>query len=87
MNESLCVLPSYRNLAISKKRINLPNDRLCSAINSLDGNSLNPEYVDILLRFIPTDEDKKKYRGMNNNLTWLTLSLISVCSVCLSDWV
>jgi len=51
-----------RNLAISKKRINLPNDRLCSAINTLDGNSLNPEYVDILLRFIPTDEDKKKYK-------------------------
>ena len=41
----------------------MPNERLCSAINSLDSASLNPEYVDILLRFIPTDDDKKKYRG------------------------
>ena len=41
----------------------MANDRLCSAINNLDGASLNPEYVDILLRFIPTDEDKKKYKG------------------------
>ena len=60
-------IPFYhcRNLAISKKRINLANDRLCSAINNLDSASLNPEYVDILLRFIPTDDDKKKYRGID----------------------
>ncbi|CAH1237809.1 FMNL3 [Branchiostoma lanceolatum] len=51
-----------RNLAISKRKIALDNDQIFRAIVMFDLNVLNVDQVDILIKFVPTDQEVKAFR-------------------------
>ncbi|XP_078702716.1 formin-like protein 2 isoform X2 [Branchiostoma floridae x Branchiostoma belcheri] len=51
-----------RNLAISKRKIALDNDQIFRAIVMFDLNVLNVDQVDILIKFVPTEQEVKAFR-------------------------
>lgn len=51
-----------RNIAISRRKLDLPFDVVSRAINSLDLKTLGVESVELLQRMIPNDTEIKAYR-------------------------
>ncbi|XP_063585534.1 formin-like protein isoform X3 [Penaeus indicus] len=51
-----------RNIAISRRKLDLPFDIVSRAINSLDLKTLSVESVELLQRMIPNDSEVKAYR-------------------------
>ncbi|XP_050546800.1 formin-like protein [Daktulosphaira vitifoliae] len=51
-----------RNIAISRRKLDMPVDRVIMAVNSLDLKQVPLESVEILQRMIPTDQEIKSYR-------------------------
>ncbi len=46
-----------RNMAISRRKVELHCDVVVRAINALDLTTLTQEYVEILLRMVPTEAE------------------------------
>lgn len=53
-------------MAISRRKVELPCDVVVRAINALDLNTLSQEYVEILLRMVPTEGEVNFYFSSNN---------------------
>lgn len=53
-------------MAISRRKVELPCDVVVRAINALDLNTLSQEYVEILLRMVPTEGEVNLYFSSNN---------------------
>ncbi|XP_076348576.1 formin-like protein isoform X2 [Tachypleus tridentatus] len=51
-----------RNMAISRRKLELPIEVVVRAINALDLKTLIQEYVEILLRMVPNEKEVKAYR-------------------------
>ncbi|KAL0268219.1 UNVERIFIED_CONTAM: hypothetical protein PYX00_010245 [Menopon gallinae] len=51
-----------RNIAISRRKLEMPVEQVISAINSLDLRLLSLENVEILQRMVPTEQETKAYR-------------------------
>ncbi|XP_064648618.1 formin-like protein isoform X3 [Lineus longissimus] len=51
-----------RNVAITKRKLQLPNEELTRAINSFDLKILHLELVDILRRMIPNEKEVKAFK-------------------------
>ncbi|KAG0715873.1 Formin-like protein CG32138 [Chionoecetes opilio] len=51
-----------RNIAISRRKLDLPFDMLNRAVNSLDLKTLNLDSVELLQRMVPNDVEIKAYR-------------------------
>ncbi|KAL1417464.1 hypothetical protein MTO96_000564 [Rhipicephalus appendiculatus] len=51
-----------RNMAISRRKIELATDVVVKAVNSLDLKTISQDCVDILLRMVPNDAETKAYR-------------------------
>lgn len=51
-----------RNIAISRRKLELPVDKIIAAITSLDLKTIPLESVEILQRMIPTEQETKAYR-------------------------
>ncbi|EEB13774.1 conserved hypothetical protein [Pediculus humanus corporis] len=51
-----------RNIAISRRKLEMPVDQVIAAINSLDLRLLSLENVEILQRMIPTEQETKAYK-------------------------
>ncbi|KAH9370524.1 hypothetical protein HPB48_006277 [Haemaphysalis longicornis] len=51
-----------RNMAISRRKIELATDVVVRAVNSLDLKTISQDCVDILLRMVPNDAETKAYR-------------------------
>ncbi|XP_071545954.1 formin-like protein [Panulirus ornatus] len=51
-----------RNIAISRRKLDLPFDVVNRAVNSLDLKTLNVDSVELLQRMVPTDAEIKAYR-------------------------
>ncbi|XP_076328093.1 LOW QUALITY PROTEIN: formin-like protein [Tachypleus tridentatus] len=51
-----------RNVAISRRKLELSNEEVVRAVSALDLNTLNQEYVELLLRMVPNDKEVKAYR-------------------------
>ncbi|CAK9292897.1 unnamed protein product [Gordionus sp. m RMFG-2023] len=51
-----------RNLAITRRRLEMEDNEIMKAINNLDLKVLDLETVDILLRMLPTENEKKAYK-------------------------
>ncbi|KAI5752250.1 hypothetical protein M8J77_015180 [Diaphorina citri] len=51
-----------RNIAISRRKLDLPVERIISAVTSLDLKTIPLESVEILQRMIPTEQETKAYR-------------------------
>lgn len=66
-NENLTLLEAQRqrNLAISRRKIEMSVADVVKAINNLDLKTLPIDQIDILQHFIPSDQEKKAF---NNHL-------------------
>lgn len=51
-----------RNMAISLRKLSLPNDLLASYINRLDIDQLSLDSIEILMRMVPTSQEIKAYQ-------------------------
>ncbi|XP_059473363.1 formin-like protein [Neocloeon triangulifer] len=51
-----------RNLAISRRKIDMTIERLISALNSLDLKQLSLENVEIIQKMLPTEQETKLYK-------------------------
>ncbi|KAK8403020.1 hypothetical protein O3P69_000924 [Scylla paramamosain] len=51
-----------RNIAISRRKLDLPFDMVSRAVNSLDLKTLNLDSVELMQRIVPTDVEIKAYR-------------------------
>lgn len=51
-----------RNIAISRRRLDMSADAVCSAVNALDLQQLPLDSVELLQRMIPTEAETKAYR-------------------------
>jgi hypothetical protein len=60
-NVSLLDAQRQRNMAISRRKIEMNLPQICKAINNLDLASLQIEQVDILQHFIPSDQELKAF--------------------------
>lgn len=62
-NENVTLLDAQRqrNLAISRRKIEMNLNQVTKAINNLDLAALQAEQVDILQHFIPTDQELKAF--------------------------
>lgn len=56
-----------RNVAITKRKIELPNESVMTAIQNLDLNTLSLERVEALLRVLPNDQEVKAFREYEND--------------------
>ncbi|XP_042901544.1 formin-like protein [Parasteatoda tepidariorum] len=56
-----------RNMAISRRKVELPCDVVVRAINALDLTTLSQEYVEVLLRMVPTEAEMKAYKEYERN--------------------
>ncbi|KAG8178307.1 hypothetical protein JTE90_026278 [Oedothorax gibbosus] len=56
-----------RNMAISRRKVELHCDVVVRAINALDLTTLSQEYVEILLRMVPTEAEMKAYKEYERN--------------------
>lgn len=51
-----------RNIAISRRKLEMPVEQVIAAVNSLDLKLLSLENVEILQRMVPTEQETKAYR-------------------------
>ncbi|XP_004923649.1 formin-like protein isoform X1 [Bombyx mori] len=51
-----------RNIAISRRKLDIPVERVISAVNNLDLKQLPLESVEILQRMVPTEAEQKAYK-------------------------
>ncbi|XP_051156889.1 formin-like protein isoform X2 [Leptopilina boulardi] len=51
-----------RNIAISRRKLEMPVDKVIMAVNALDLKVLSLENVELLQRMVPTDQEIKVYR-------------------------
>ncbi|XP_043472037.1 formin-like protein isoform X2 [Leptopilina heterotoma] len=51
-----------RNIAISRRKLEMPVDKVITAVNGLDLKILSLENVELLQRMVPTDQEIKVYR-------------------------
>ncbi|XP_034249251.1 formin-like protein [Thrips palmi] len=61
-NVSLLEHTRLRNIAISRRRMDMSVDKVISAVNCLDLKTLPLESVEILQRMCPTEQESKAYR-------------------------
>ncbi|KAK4875086.1 hypothetical protein RN001_011508 [Aquatica leii] len=61
-NVTLLEHTRLRNIAISRRKLDMPMDRVINAINSLDLKQLSLENVELLQRMVPTEQETKAYR-------------------------
>lgn len=74
-NVSLLEHTRLRNIAISRRKMEMPVDKVIAAVNSLDLKLLSLENVEILQRMVPTEQETKAYReyvGSKKNVNLLT---------------
>ncbi|XP_066998237.1 formin-like protein [Anabrus simplex] len=74
-NVSLLEHTRLRNIAISRRKMEMPVEKVIAAVNSLDLKQLSLENVEILQRMVPTDQETKAYReyvGSKKNVALLT---------------
>ncbi|XP_023709731.2 formin-like protein [Cryptotermes secundus] len=74
-NVSLLEHTRLRNIAISRRKMEMPAEKVIAAVNSLDLKLLSLENVEILQRMVPTDQETKAYReyvGSKKNVNLLT---------------
>uniref|UniRef100_A0A8D8HK72 Formin-like protein CG32138 n=1 Tax=Culex pipiens TaxID=7175 RepID=A0A8D8HK72_CULPI len=51
-----------RNIAISRRKLEMPADLVIKAINNLDLKQLSLENVELLQKMVPTDQEQKLYK-------------------------
>lgn len=61
-NVSLLEHTRLRNIAISRRKLEMPVDKVINAINMLDLKLLPLENVEILQRMVPTEQETKAYK-------------------------
>lgn len=61
-NISLLEHTRLRNIAISRRKLEMPVEKVVTAINSLDLKQLSLENVELLQRMVPTEQETKAYR-------------------------
>ncbi|XP_013116720.1 formin-like protein isoform X4 [Stomoxys calcitrans] len=61
-NISLLEHTRLRNIAISRRKLDMPIDEVISAIHSLDLKKLSLENVELLQKMVPTDVEVKSYK-------------------------
>lgn len=74
-NVSLLEHTRLRNIAISRRKMEMPVEKVIAAVNSLDLKLLSLENVEILQRMVPTEQETKAYKeyvGSKKNVNLLT---------------
>ncbi|XP_026688478.1 formin-like protein [Diaphorina citri] len=67
-----------RNIAISRRKLDLPVERIISAVTSLDLKTIPLESVEILQRMIPTEQEVSNHRTFyNEEIDFIVLKLKS----------
>lgn len=61
-NVSLLEHTRLRNIAISRRKLEMPVDKVINAINMLDLKQLSLENVELLQRMVPSEQECKAYR-------------------------
>ncbi|XP_070156221.1 formin-like protein isoform X2 [Polyergus mexicanus] len=61
-NVSLLEHTRLRNIAISRRKMEMPVEKVIMAVNALDLKVLSLENVELLQRMVPTDQEIKAYR-------------------------
>ncbi|XP_034942061.1 formin-like protein isoform X2 [Chelonus insularis] len=61
-NVSLLEHTRLRNIAISRRKMEMPIEKVITAVNALDLKVLSLENVELLQRMVPTDQEIKAYR-------------------------
>ncbi|XP_068969724.1 formin-like protein isoform X4 [Bombus flavifrons] len=61
-NVSLLEHTRLRNIAISRRKMEMPVEKVIMAVNALDLKILSLENVELLQRMVPTDQEIKAYR-------------------------
>ncbi|XP_055857037.1 formin-like protein isoform X2 [Episyrphus balteatus] len=61
-NVSLLEHTRLRNIAISRRKLDMPIDEVIAAIHSLDLKKLSLENVELLQKMVPTDAEVKSYK-------------------------
>ncbi|XP_063973583.1 formin-like protein isoform X1 [Diachasmimorpha longicaudata] len=61
-NVSLLEHTRLRNIAISRRKMEMPVEKVITAVNALDLKVLSLENVELLQRMVPTDQEIKAYR-------------------------
>ncbi|XP_022920232.1 formin-like protein [Onthophagus taurus] len=61
-NVSLLEHTRLRNIAISRRKLEMPIEKVINAITSLDLKQLPLENVEVLQRMVPTEQETKAYR-------------------------
>lgn len=61
-NVSLLEHTRLRNIAISRRKLEMPVEKVINAINMLDLKLLSLENVELLQRMVPTEQETKAYR-------------------------
>lgn len=61
-NVTLLEHTRLRNIAISRRKLEMPVEKVINAINMLDLKQLSLENVELLQRMVPTEQETKAYR-------------------------
>ncbi|XP_023246992.1 formin-like protein CG32138 [Copidosoma floridanum] len=61
-NVSLLEHTRLRNIAISRRKMGMPVDKIIAAVNALDLKVLSLENVELLQKIVPTEQEIKSYR-------------------------
>ncbi|XP_060529722.1 formin-like protein isoform X3 [Cylas formicarius] len=61
-NVTLLEHTRLRNIAISRRKLEMPPEKVINAINMLDLKQLSLENVELLQRMVPTEQETKAYR-------------------------
>ncbi|XP_058800310.1 formin-like protein isoform X2 [Phymastichus coffea] len=61
-NVSLLEHTRLRNIAISRRKMEMPVEKVIAAVNALDLKVLSLENVELLQRMVPTEQETKAYR-------------------------
>ncbi|CAH0555956.1 unnamed protein product [Brassicogethes aeneus] len=61
-NVSLLEHTRLRNIAISRRKLEMTPDKVINAINMLDLKQLSLENVELLMRMVPTEQENKLYK-------------------------
>ncbi|XP_011494588.1 PREDICTED: formin-like protein CG32138 isoform X2 [Ceratosolen solmsi marchali] len=61
-NVSLLEHTRLRNIAISRRKMEMPVEKVITAVNALDLKILSLENVELLQRMVPTEQETKAYR-------------------------
>nr|CAH7767728.1 unnamed protein product [Callosobruchus chinensis] len=65
-NVTLLEHTRLRNIAISRRKLEMTPDKVINAINTLDLKQLSLENVELLQRMVPTEQENKAYREYIN---------------------